>query len=230
MNIRIYEYPICCQPNRSVDVLFIPLNTPFSVISFTSMTKRILIIAGPNGSGKTTTASTLLSDFLKIYEFINADEIAKGLSPFHPETVSLAASKLMIKRLRELLDQGKNFAFETTAAGTNYLKYLTAAKEKSYQINLFFLWLSSPELALQRVAQIVAKGGHHIPAETIKRRYHLGAHHLLKNYLPLADVAVILDNSVMGRQKIIAYSVKGTVAIEDAKSWEQISKAAQKNG
>lgn len=96
------------------------------------MTKRIFIIAGPNGAGKTTTALSLLPDFLNLYEFINADEIAHGLAPFHPESMALTASKLMIRRLQDLFENNKSFAFETTAAGTNYVKYLKEAQAKNY--------------------------------------------------------------------------------------------------
>ncbi len=97
------------------------------------------MIAGPNGSGKTTTAQSILSQQLKIYEFINADEIAKGLAPLHPESMNLTASKLMVTRLRDLLKSNKSFAFETTGAGKNYLKYLDQAKVEGYEINLMYL-------------------------------------------------------------------------------------------
>jgi predicted ABC-type ATPase len=103
------------------------------------MSKRIIMIAGPNGAGKTTLASRLVPDLPILYEFINVDEIARGLAPLHPETVAISASKLMITRLRELLEAKKSFAFETTAAGTNYLKYLREAKERGYQVGLMFL-------------------------------------------------------------------------------------------
>lgn len=135
------------------------------------------MIAGPNGSGKTTTALPLLSQHLNchaIYEFINADEIARGLAPLHPETMNLTASKLMISRLRELLAANKNFAFETTGAGKNYIKYLEQAQSKGYEINLLYLWLSDENLAVKRVAQRVAQGGHNIPENDIRRRYKQG--------------------------------------------------------
>src|SRR5436189_4742062 len=106
-----------------------------------SIKKRIFIIAGPNGSGKTTTALSLLPDMIGIYEFINADEIARGLAPFHPESMALTASKLMVMRLRELLKANRSFAFETTASGRNYIKYLKEARDNQYEVNLIYLWL-----------------------------------------------------------------------------------------
>lgn len=180
------------------------------------------MIAGPNGAGKTTTAFSLKPNLLKIYEFINADEIAKGLSPLHPESMHLTASKLMIKRLRALLTQNNSFAFETTASGTNYIKYLKEAKEKGYQIGLLFLWLSSPELAIKRVMQRVAQGGHYIPKETIVRRYHLGLKNLIKYYLPIADSAMILDNSPGKSRRIIAEGTKNRLVIQDQYIWGKI--------
>src|SRR5580704_2136057 len=97
-----------------------------------------------------------------LYEFINADEIARGLAPLHPESVAITASKLMLKRLRELFEADKSFAFETTAAGKNYIKYLKEAKARGYQLGLMFLWISSPEQAIQRVSKRVVQGGHHV--------------------------------------------------------------------
>jgi predicted ABC-type ATPase len=132
------------------------------------MTKKIFMIAGPNGAGKTTTAMSLIPNATVIYEFINSDEIARGLAPMHPESMSLTASKLMLKRLKELLEANKSFAFETTASGTNYIKHLKEAQANGYEVQLLFLWLSSPDLAVKRVAHRVAQGGHHIPEDTIK--------------------------------------------------------------
>ncbi|NGX45626.1 MAG: hypothetical protein K940chlam2_00782 [Chlamydiae bacterium] len=169
------------------------------------MGKKILMIAGHNGAGKTTMTADLLTHSSSLYEFINADEIAKGLAPKNPESMALSASKLMVERLRELLANDKNFAFETTASGINYVKYLQEAKSKGYEINLCFLWLASPEQAVKRVAQRVRQGGHNIPKETIIRRYSTGLSNLLSAYLPIADKALIIDNSAeVVTNKIIA--------------------------
>lgn len=181
------------------------------------------MIAGPNGAGKTTTAMSLISDIAMIDEFINADEIARGLAPMHPESMSLTASKLMLKRLRELLDAKKSFAFETTASGTNYIKHLREAQAVGYEIHLMFLWLHSPDLAVQRVAHRVEQGGHHIPENTIRRRYYAGLKNLIKYYLPLCDSALILDNSIAKMNKVIAskHTIDG-LKIEEPSIWKEI--------
>ena len=179
------------------------------------------MIAGPNGSGKTTTALSLLPDLVSVYEFINADEIARGLAPLHPENVALTASKLMITRLRDLLKAKKSFAFETTGAGKNYIKHLQQAKSDGYEINLMYLWLSDEDLAVKRVAQRVAQGGHHIPESDIRRRYKQGIKYIIKYYLSLADNALLIDNSDVDFQKIIARkNAKEELKIENMKTWE----------
>lgn len=153
------------------------------------------MVAGPNGAGKTTMVRELLLQRSTLYDFLNADEIAVGLAPLHPESVSLAASKLMINRLKELLNAHKSFAFETTAAGTNYVKHLKSAKDQRYIINVVFLWLASPLDAVKRVAQRVKQGGHNIPEQVIVKRYSLGLKNLFNHYLALADTILVLDNS-----------------------------------
>lgn len=185
------------------------------------------MIAGPNGAGKTTMAQSLIPDFLDVYEFVNADEIAKGLSPLHPETMALTASKLMIKRLRELLGSAKSFAFETTGAGTNYIKHLKDARAKGYEVNLMFLWLASPEQAIERVAYRVIQGGHDIPVESIKRRYFAGLKNLFKYYLPLADSVLIVDNS-SEKRGVIAQKVTGhCFEVVNMSIWKEIEKVAK---
>ncbi len=192
------------------------------------MPKKILMIAGPNGAGKTTMTVELTSNQTILYEFINADEIARGLAPLHPESVALAASKLMIKRLKELLDSHKSFAFETTASGTNYIKHLKEAKSKGYEISLTFLWLMNPQQAVKRVSQRVKQGGHHVPEEAIVRRYHAGLKNLLIHYLPLADSVLVLDNSSETSLKrlIARKNVNSSLEILDRAIWEKIESAA----
>ncbi len=188
------------------------------------MTKKIFMIAGPNGAGKTTTAMSFISNEM-IDEFINADEIARGLAPLHPESMSLVASKLMLKRFGELLQAKKSFAFESTGSGKNYIKHLSEAKISGYEVCLMFLWLPSPELAVERVANRVKQGGHNIPEDTIRRRYFAGLKNLVKHYLPLVDRALILDNSIAGSNKIIARKhVSHDLIIDEPNIWKEIQK------
>lgn len=190
------------------------------------MTKRIFMIAGPNGAGKTTTAMSFISSEI-IDEFLNADEIARGLAPLHPESMVLTASKLMLKRLKELLDANKSFAFETTGAGTNYIKHLKEAQAKGYKVHLIFLWLSNPDLAVKRVAKRVEQGGHYVQEDIIRRRYYTGIKNLIIYYLPLVDRAFILDNSVVGSTKTIAKkSAKDDLKVEELIIWKEIQEVA----
>ena len=186
------------------------------------MVKKILMIAGPNGAGKTTTTLEMMTQSSELYEFINADEIARGLAPLHPESVALAASKLMIQRLKELLAEDKNFAFETTASGTNYVRHLKLAKSKGYEINLTFLWLSNPEQAVKRVAQRVKQGGHYVQDNTIIRRYYAGIKNLMNFYLPLSDFAIILDNSSEKRRIIARKERNKPINILEQSIWEKL--------
>jgi predicted ABC-type ATPase len=157
--------------------------------------KDVIVIGGPNGAGKTTAANGLLPTTLGMHEFLNADEIARGLSPFDPEASALAAGRLMIDRIDKLVAAGKTFAFETTCAGHRQVKLLRTCRAAGYRVTFIFLWLPSPQVAISRVAQRVARGGHNIPEETIIRRYAAGVHNMRHEFLPLADVAFIYDNS-----------------------------------
>jgi predicted ABC-type ATPase len=190
------------------------------------MQNRIFMIAGPNGAGKTTTALALQPDLLRIYECINADEIARGLAPLHPQSVAITAGKLMVQRLRDLLNAKKNFAFETTAAGTNYVKYLQNARQIGYEINLMYLWLSSPDLAVKRVEHRVTEGGHHVPEEVVRRRFKAGLKNIIHHYLPLAHTALILDNSAEQQRIIARKSIDDGLEIEEKTVWQEILRLA----
>ena len=154
----------------------------------------LYIIAGCNGAGKTTASYSVLPDLLNCREFVNADEIAKGLSPFNPESVAIEAGKLMLQRINLLLCQRKTFAIETTLATRSYASLIKRAHEKGYQVVLLFFWLSSPEMAIERVAKRVSEGGHNIPTETIIRRYWLGLQNFFNIFTPLVDSWMFFDN------------------------------------
>src|SRR6185312_8954373 len=154
----------------------------------------IYIIAGANGAGKTTAAYNLLPEVFDTVEFVNADEIARGLSPFNFEGVTFQAARIMIERLNQLLKEGKSFAFETTLSGVTYLDFIRLAELKGYEIVLFFVWLESVELAKERVALRVSKGGHNISPGVISRRYKKGIQNFSR-YASEVNDWYIFDNS-----------------------------------
>jgi len=135
------------------------------------MDKNLYVIAGCNGAGKTTASFTILPEILNCKEFVNADEIAKGLSPFQPEKVSFEAGRIMLNRINELLETNQNFAFETTLATKSYKSKIIKAKKENYNVTLLFFWLETVDLAIERVKTRVIEGGHNIETEVIKRRY-----------------------------------------------------------
>ena len=167
------------------------------------MSKKLYIIAGCNGAGKTTASFTILPEVLDCKEFINADELAKGLSPFQPENVAMQAGRIMLARMDELLQKGETFAFETTLATKSYKQKIEWAQANGYEVTLLFFWLDSPNMAKKRVAQRVAEGGHNIPLETIERRYYNGIVNLFTIYIDTVDICYIFDNSE-GRKELIA--------------------------
>ncbi len=165
--------------------------------------KNLYIIAGCNGAGKTTASFTILPEFLDCKEFINADEIAKGLSPFQPEKVAFESGRIMLNRIDELFKKQETFAFETTLATKTYRQKILNARSEGYHTTLLFFWLKSSELAKERVKIRVKEGGHNIPEAVIERRYLNGIVNLFEIYLSIVDQALIFDNSE-GNHKLIA--------------------------
>ena len=155
----------------------------------------LYIIAGPNGAGKTTASFNVLPTLLNCREFVNADEIARGLSPFDVESVAIQAGKLMLERIEFLLKQGQTFAIETTLATTSYTNLVSRAQGLGYKVHLLFFWLSSPEVAYERVARRVEEGGHNIPRGVIERRYWRGLRNLFEKFMPIVDYWAIYDNN-----------------------------------
>lgn len=166
--------------------------------------RQIVVIAGPNGAGKSTLAPILLRDQLGLLEFINADTVAAGLSGFQPETAALEAGRIVLKRMCELAARKLSFAFETALATRSYANWLAGLKQDGYRVSRLYVWLQSPELALRRVQQRVAAGGHDIPAEVIRRRYGKGVRNFFSLYQPLADEWGVYDNSAAGAPRLIA--------------------------
>ena len=177
--------------------------------------KNLYIIAGCNGAGKTTASFTILPEIIECKEFVNADEIARGLSPFQPEKVSFESGRIMIHRINELLKDNQSFAFETTLSTRSYKNKILQAKKQGYTVTLLFFWLNNIELAKERVRIRVIEGGHNIPKNIIERRYLKGIYNLFDIYLPIIDGAFIFDNS-FGKHELIAEKLsEETVTVID---------------
>ena len=157
--------------------------------------KNVYIIAGPNGSGKTTFAKEFLPNYAKCPNFVNADLIAQGLSPFSPQQVAIKAGKLVLQQIKEFIERNIDFGFETTLAGKTYLRHFQELKEKGYRLHLFFLWIPSSQLAIARIKDRVAQGGHHIPSEDVKRRFERSLVNFFNVYRPSIDTWLLFDNS-----------------------------------
>ena len=156
---------------------------------------KMYIIAGCNGAGKTTASYTVLPEMFDCREFVNADEIAKRLSPSKPESAAIRASRILLERLYELIEKGADFGVETTLATRTLLQVIQDAKDVGYVVVLIFFWLNMPDLAVERVKLRVASGGHDVPEPTIRRRYVQGIQNLMGRYIPVSDLWMVLDNS-----------------------------------
>ena len=161
------------------------------------MEPRMYIISGCNGSGKTTASYALLPQLLECRQFVNSDEFAKSLSPFSPQSASIAASRLMIRKIRYLVQRREDFCIETTLATRSLKSIIEDAHSHGYRVTVFYMWIASPDLAVERVKARVAAGGHHIEEETIRRRYFLGLHYLFSEYMPICDRWILSDNTTI---------------------------------
>lgn len=193
------------------------------------MHKNLYIIAGCNGAGKTTASFTILPEILNCKEFVNADEIAKGLSPFQPEKVSFEAGRIMIKRINELLEINKNFAFETTLATKSYKTKVINAQSKNYTVTLLFFWLQNVDLAIERVKTRVMEGGHNIETEVVKRRYINGIKNLFDIYLSLVDEVLIYDNSGGNPELIAEKNLESEITILNEVKFNKLKKQQYEN-
>ena len=188
--------------------------------------KDVIVLGGPNGAGKTTAAPSLLPLHLGIREFVNADEIAHGISPLNSEGSAIAAGRLLIGRIHALARANESFAFETTCAGRRHVQLLRSCKKARYRVTLIFLWLPSPDIALARVARRVRAGGHGIPDDVVIRRYWAGLRNLRRLYLPLTDIGMIHDNSDEGRV-LIAETAGTALTVHEPKRWKLIEEASR---
>ncbi len=182
---------------------------------------QLYIIAGPNGSGKTTFASEFLPKYADRPAFINADTLARGLSGFSPDAVALKAGRVLLEQIEIYAAKRMNFAFETTLSGTAYLVRLRDLKEKGYSIHLFFLWIPDVRLSLARVASRVKMGGHNIAEPVVRRRFHKGITNFLHHYSTAVDSWMLFDNSG-SIPHLIAEAKFGETKVTDQKLYGQI--------
>ncbi len=182
-----------------------------------------IVLAGINGAGKTTASRALLADTLGLMTFVNADVIAQGLSGFDPESAAFEASRIMLERLHALTEQRADFAFETTLAARSYAGWLRSLVASGYEAHLYYFWLPSPELAIERVAARVRNGGHHIPDDTVRRRYGLSIRNLFSLYIPVVTRWAVYDNFGQFPRPIADGSVGTVDAIHDASTWDKIT-------
>ncbi len=189
---------------------------------------HLVILAGPNGSGKTTAAPELLHGTLAVDTFVNPDVIAQGLSGFDPESVAVAAGRIMLERMQELVRARASFAIETTLAARSYAQWIRELQAVGYEVHLVFLWLSSPALALRRVAERVHMGGHGVPEDTIRQRYRAGIQNFFGLYRPLVTRWNVYDSSADPPPLWIAGGGRGVrLAVADRRTWRKIRESAK---
>jgi predicted ABC-type ATPase len=184
---------------------------------------QIYLVGGPNGSGKTTSAFSLLSHELTGTEFVNADIIAAQLNPECPENAAFQAGRMMIERIEELFASNSDFIFESTLSTRSFAPFLQRSRKANYTVTLFYFWLSSADLAIERVADRVRSGGHSVPSEDVRRRYDRSISNLRKLYIPLADLWLVFDNSSGSSRQIAEGSQNDWITVYDKQTWELIT-------
>jgi len=190
---------------------------------------NLYIISGPNGAGKTTASMQILGDWLKCGIFCNADEIARGLNPLHPETASIQAAKFLLMRINSLMEAKADFAVETTLATRMYGNLIKRAHEAGYSITLLFFWLNMPSLAVERVKLRVLSGGHNIPEECIRRRYVQGIVNLFERYVTAVEYWMIVDNSIAPAEIVVEGGKGITTKIHNKTKLNQIIDFYERN-
>ena len=183
--------------------------------------KNAYIIAGPNGSGKTTFATEFLPEFVKCSNFINADLIAHGLSPFSPGAAAIKAGKLVLEQISQFSDRGIDFSFETTLSGKLYLNLFNSLKEKGYKMHIFFLWIPDADLAISRIKNRVSQGGHDVPEPDVVRRFKRSTSNFFKMYGPYADSWMLFNNAGL-KPVLIAQRKNNKIKIVNKNLYENI--------
>ncbi len=185
------------------------------------MSPSAYIIAGPNGAGKTTFAETFLPRYADCRNFINADLIAQGLSPFSPEVAAFRAGRLVLQQIRQFALRRADFAFETTLSGTTYLKVIRDLRGQGYDVHILYLWVPSVDLSLSRVRSRVLQGGHDVPEVVIRRRFDRSIRNFLGLYRQAADTWVLFDNSAQS-PAMIAFEKRGELNIIDRELYQAV--------
>ena len=188
---------------------------------------NLYIIAGCNGAGKTTASFTILPEMFDCEAFINADEIARGLSPFNPGKAAMEAGRIMLRKIEELIAKQQDFAFETTLATKSYSNTIEKAKSAGYQVTLVFFYLDSHALAIERVKNRVIEGGHDIPKPVIIRRYDAGLRNLFKLYIPICDYWMLFDNSRPDLKLVAEGYTDQEITIKNSRTFGIIKNKAQ---
>ena len=189
---------------------------------------NLYVIAGCNGAGKTTASFTVLPEMLDCDEFINADEIARGLSPLNPDKAAIEAGRIMLNKIDKLILHREDFAFETTLATKSYVKTIIDSKAGGYNVTMVFFLLDSPELAIERVKTRVIEGGHNIPEHVIRRRYDAGIRNLFKLYIPVCDYWMIFDNSRLPSELIAEGYTNIEMDVKNISTFESLKRMSQK--
>lgn len=187
---------------------------------------RVVIQAGPNGAGKSTTSQRIVRDVFGVRHYVNADTLARGLSAFAYDEVAVSAGRIMLEWMRELVRDRQIFGFETTLAARSYASWISELRADGYECHLVFVSLRDPDLAVSRVADRVRRGGHHIPEETVRRRFTAGLKNLFSLYIPLATSWMVLDNSskrLPARLVALGGDGRGTY-VERQKDWDRLVK------
>lgn len=189
--------------------------------------KNVYIIAGPKGSGKTTFVNKFLPNYVVCQNFVNADLIAQGLSPFSPRVFAIKAGRIVLEQINGFAKRGVDFGFETTLSGKSYANLLKKLKVEGFKLHLFFLWIPSSQLAIARIKERVLSGGHAVPSKDVRRRFTRSIINLFRLYQPLLDSWMIFDNSGI-IPALIAKNVEGNLIVSDEQLFNKIVKLENK--
>jgi predicted ABC-type ATPase len=189
----------------------------------------LVVLAGPNGAGKSTVAPILIRDTLGIHDFVNADDIARGLCAYRPESVAIAAGRLMLARLKELASKRVDFAFETTLASKMFAPWISELLDDGYEFHLYFVLLPSADIAVKRVRERISRGGHSVPEETIRCRYEGGLKNFFDTYQPLTTKWTMMDNTAKKKRTIARDRGAAIDRVFDEKLWEAAKNVGSKD-